>query len=326
MQHTIGYIINTDNDRIHLEYREMEYAPSVSIEWIDGVNSFSSLDEADPYEYDSAPIIRVVNGENITYYQRTLMLDEGINNFTVSVLIDGVEGKTSFIVEEYVPFLSHKVVGSEVYFSVSANKTQHKRYGTISFMHRANENINDILYIEQEECNISIMLEKCYADNGEYSVEYTINNNEFEYQFDTLTDKTDVNKQTLDFRLLLEGPHRSFFVKTIKQYVQIGEIDETYKYMDGEFYQRRQKLVKDRFVTYYAKVMVIDNMVYDLQSFDNGLKIEKRDNNLLITNFGRTFLCDDSFYLITICNYDDVKSECTIKITYADNPINTVVV
>jgi hypothetical protein len=75
------------------------------------------------------------------------MLDEGINNFTVSVLIDGVEGKTSFIVEEYVPFLSHKVVGSEVYFSVSANKTQHKRYGTISFMHRANENINDILYI-----------------------------------------------------------------------------------------------------------------------------------------------------------------------------------
>lgn len=326
MQHTIGYIINTDNDRIHLEYREMEYAPSVSIEWIDGVNSFSSLDEADPDEYDSAPIIRVVNGENITYYQRTLMLDEGINNFTVSVLIDGVEGKTSFIVEEYVPFLSHKVVGSEVYFSVSANKTQHKRYGTISFMHRANENINDILYIEQEECNISIMLEKCYADNGKYSVEYTINNNEFEYQFDTLTDKTDVNKQTLDFRLLLEGPHRSFFVKTIKQYVQIGEIDETYKYMDGEFYQRRQKLVKDRFVTYYAKVMVIDNMVYDLQSFDNGLKIEKRDNNLLITNFGRTFLCDDSFYLITICNYDDVKSECTIKITYADNPINTVVV
>lgn len=326
MQHTIGYIINTDNDRIHLEYREMEYAPSVSIEWIDGVNSFSSLDEADPDEYDSAPIIRVVDGENITYYQRTLMLDEGINNFTVSVLIDGVEGKTSFIVEEYVQFLSHKVVGSEVYFSVSANKTQHKRYGTISFMHRANENINDILYIEQEECNISIMLEKCYANNGEYSVEYTINNNEFEYQFDTLTDKTDVNKQTLDFRLLLEGPHRSFFVKSIKQYVQIGEIDETYKYMDGEFYQRRQKLVKDRFVTYYAKVMVIDNMVYDLQSFDNGLKIEKQGNNLLITNFGRTFLCDDSFYLITICNYDDVKSECTIKITYADKPINTVVV
>lgn len=319
MKHTIGYIINAYNDGVRMEYRNIESVPDTGIVWIDGVNSFTSLDDVDVNDYDSPTYIRIDDSGNYTYYRRTLMVDEGVNNFTISVLIDGVEGRTSFIVEEYVMFLTHKVVGSEVFVAVSANKTEIERIGTINIIYSSNDSIKATLFIEQEKCEVGLLLGKCVIDDGHEVTETMVNDTNWEYTFDTLTDQTDIDEQNLTFDVWSIGPHGKYFVKNITQYVQIGTLDDTYRLMDGEWYTRKSKYVEGRFVYYYGKVSVIDGFVYDTQKYDKGLKINAMPDKLSITNYGRVFMSKNSYYVVTICNYDNVKKECTITLRYDDN-------
>lgn len=319
MVHSIEYIIKTNSDSAHLEYRQTNYTPSESDVWVEGYNSFSDIGEADPDNLDSPLIVRVVDGGIITYYRRTLMVGEGVNNFTVSVLIDGIEGRTTFIVEEYTMFLNHRVVGSDIYVSVSANRTELERTGTITIKYTPNENIKTVLYIEQEKCEVGMLFGNCIIDrNGESSVDI-INSGEFEYTFDTLTDQTDGNMEKLTLDVAAIGPHRKYFVKTIRQYVQIGPLDDTYRLMGGEWYRRKTKYVKGRFVYYYAKVSVIDGQVYDVQKYDKGLKIDAMPDKISITNYGRVFMVPNSYYVVTLANYDNVKKECVAILRYSDN-------
>lgn len=324
MSHTIGYIIETNHiDDLRLEYLETSNVLYNQPTWIPGVNEFADISLVDPDDVESKDFVRVPDGDGgYTYYYKTLIVGQNTVDFRVSVVIDGDEGNNSFVYENNDSFVSTQRVATEIYVKVAKNKKRETRNSQIVISHRADPSVAVTLYIQQEARDIDIKILTCTVDG----VEFPINSKNFEYQFDTLTDKTDVYEQTLDFTLELKGITNKFYVKSIKEYVQIGEIDSTYKYDNGKYYKRRQKLVKGNFVTYYAEVMVVDNMAYNLKKYDNAFKIVKpADNKLTISNYGRVYFEPDAFYIITLCNYDDINETCTIKLTYANNPINTLI-
>ena len=322
MEHTIGYIIETDND-VRLEYVQAEYAPYYQPEWVQGVNDFSSITDVNPNEVGTPDLVRVTNGSDYTYYYKTLIVPWYTVNFRISVLIDGTEGNNSFVYDGYNSFVKTRRVGSEIYTTVQKNKHAEKREASITISYRSDDSVNTVVRIAQEPCDIKLKILTCEVNNGDNTVEYPVASDTFEYEFDTLTDKSDVQKQSLKFTMDVHGVRNRFFVKSIREYVEVGEIDQTYKYMDGKYYRRQQRYVDGDFVTYYAEAVVIDNMGYQMKNYDKAFHVETPNNNTVIfTNYGRVFLENNAFYLITLANYDDINTTCQIKITYANNPTN----
>jgi hypothetical protein len=322
MKHTISYIIETD-DNVRLQYVEMDYAPYYQPEWIHGINDFNSIDDVDPNEIGTPDIVRIFDGSIYRYYHKTLIVPFSTVNFRVSVLIDGFEGNNSFVYDGYNTFLKTRRVGSEIYTTVQKNKRNEERTAEIRISYSSDDSINTVLRILQEPCNIKLKIISCEANNGVETILYPVASDTFEYEFDTLTSKSDVQKQSLKFTMDVHGITNRFFVKSIREYVEIGEIDETYKYMDGKYYRRQQRYVDGDFVTYYAEATVIDNIGYQMKNYDKALHVDTPDNKTVIfTNYGRVFLENNAFYVITLANYDDINTTCQIKITYANNPTN----
>lgn len=322
MAHTIQYIIETDDD-VRLEYIESPYVPYFQPEWIEGVNDFNSIDDADPNNIDTPYLIRVSSSSGYAYYTKTLRLSWNTVNFRILILIDGAEGSNSFVYEGYNSFVKTKRVGSEIYATVQKNKHSESREAIINISYCSDDTINTTLRILQEPCDIQLKILTCEINNGNDTVEYAVASDAFEYEFDTLTDKSDIQKQSLKFTMDVHGITKRFFVKSIREYVDVGEIDETYKYMNGKYYRRQQRYIDGDFVTYYAEAVVIDNIGYQMKNYDKAFHIETPDNvTLILTNYGRVFLENNAFYIVTLANYDDINTTCQIKIKYANNPSN----
>ena len=322
MNHTISYIIET-NDNVRLQYVEMAYTPYYHPEWVHGINDFNSIGDVDPNEIGTPDIVRISDGSIYRYYHKTLIVPCSTVNFRVSVLIDGLEGNNSFVYDGYNTFLKTRRVGSEIYTTVQKNKRNEERTAEISISYSSDDTTNTVLRILQEPCNIKLKIISCEANNGNDTIVYPVASDTFEYEFDTLTSKSDVQKQSLKFTMDVHGVTNRFFVKSIREYVEVGEIDETYKYMDGKYYRRQQRYVDGDFVTYYAEATVIDNIGYQMKNYDKALYVDTPDNKTVIfTNYGRVFLENNAFYVITLANYDDINTTCQIKITYANNPSN----
>ena len=56
---------------------------------------------------------------------------------------------------------------------------------------------------------------------------------------------------------------------------------------------------------------------YIYSSFDGGFIYVKKPNTLLIRNYGRPFLLEDDYYIITLCHEDYREIKAKIKITYS---------
>lgn len=326
MQHTIGYIIETD-DNVRLEYVQTSYTPYYQPVWEHGVNEFDDISDVDPNSVDTPYLVRVPNGVDYDYFLKTLRTPWSTTNFRIVVLIDGVEGNNSFVYDGYNSFVKTHRVSSEIYTTVQKNKYKTERDATITLSYRSDDGINTTIRILQEPCDIKLKILTCEINDGASIIEVPVASDSFEYQFDTLTDKSDYNKQSLRFTMDVHGVRNKFFVKCIKEYVEIGEIDQTYKYMNGKYYQRQQRYVDGDFVSYYAEAVVIDNIGYQLKTYDNAFQVETPDNNtVIVSNYGRVYLENNAFYLITLANYDDINTVCEIKITYANNPTNYLTV
>ena len=325
MVHTIGYIIETDDD-VRLEYSQSSFVPYSQPVWEYGVNEFDNISDVNPNDVDTPDLVRVINGSDYDYYYKTLFVPWGSVSFRVSVLVDGVEGSNSFVYDEYTTFIKTRKVGSEIYVNVQKNKRREKRDGNITISYRSDDSINRVIRIIQAPCDTKLKILSCEVNDGENIVEIPVASDTFEYQFDTLTDKTDFTKQSLKFTMDVRGLRNKFFVKSVREYVEVGEIDETYKYMDGKYYKRMQKYTNGNFVTYYAEATVIDNIAYTYRNYDNAFKVENPSNNTIVfTNFGRIFMENNAFYMITLANYDDINVTCEINLTYANNPTNLMI-
>lgn len=318
MRHTIGYIIESD-DNVWIDYVHSDSIPYTQPEWVEGVNEFADISQVDPYDYNTPVFVRVGDGNEWDYYFKTLHVPQTLTNFKISVLIDGVEGNTSFVYSGYNSFIQTKRVGSEIYTTVTRNNKKVERSGNIRINYSSDTTCATTVYITQEACEISLNMVGCNVDdNGEESY-IPINSKDFTYTFDTLTEKTDGWEQRLTFDMDIQGIHKKYFIKSIKQYVEVGDIDNTYTYIDGKYYQRQQKLVNDGFVTYYAEVPVIGNKAYRIKPYDKGLKtVIGTDKSFTITNYGRMFLEANAFYVVTLANYDDISDTCNITLYYAD--------
>lgn len=325
MAHTIGYILETD-DNITLEYTQMEFAPYFQPEWEYGVNEFASISDVNPNDFGSPDLVRCPSGTNYLYYLKTLYVPWQTTSFRVSVVIDGVEGNNSFAYDSYIPFVKTKRVGTEIYCTVLKNKKKEERTGNLTINYRSDESVSTTINIVQKPCEIELKLLSCMVNDGSNEREILIGSSSFEYQFDTLTDRTDCDKQSLVFELDIRGWRNKYFIKSVKEYFSVGEIDETYKLKNGKYYHRETKLVNGEVVTYYNEALVIDNIAYKYKNYDNGLSIKiDEDKKLRIANYGRIYMEENALYLITLANSDDINKTCTIKLTYANNPINLFV-
>lgn len=145
------------------------------------------------------------------------------------------------------------------------------RVETIIFSHKLNP-LNKIeLEIVQKTPEYSLFLTN---ESGEEEV------NEKEITFDTLTEKTDVNKEIKS--VYVKSKNGKPFISNIREYAKFKNTDED-----------------------FVRV-----------KYDMGLQIEIKDNKINIINYGQSNLYYDFYYEIPVKNTKDVYNESIIRVRY----------
>lgn len=145
------------------------------------------------------------------------------------------------------------------------------RVETIIFSHKLNP-LNKIeLEIVQKTPEYSLFLTN---ESGEEEV------NEMEINFDTLTEKTDVNKEIKS--VYVKSKNGKPFISNIREYAKFKNTDED-----------------------FVRV-----------KYDMGLQIEIKDNKINIINYGQSNLYYDFYYEIPVKNTKDVYNESIIRVRY----------
>lgn len=145
------------------------------------------------------------------------------------------------------------------------------RVETIIFSHKLNP-LNKIeLEIVQKTPEYSLFLTN---ESGEEEV------NEKEITFDTLTEKTDVNKEIKS--VYVKSKNGKPFISNIREYAKFKNTDED-----------------------FVRV-----------KYDMGLQIEIKDDKINIINYGQSNLYYDFYYEIPVKNTKDVYNESIIRVRY----------
>lgn len=120
---------------------------------------------------------------------------------------------------------------------------------------------------------------------------YGISVNKSQIVFDTLLDEDDVDKEVCDVIVTTTNGIEDFGIGSIVEKVDVE--------LDGN-----------------------DDNDYIIK-YDNGLKLTKIGTNLLrITNYGRVFLTDNAYYIITLYHKNNSKSTAKIVVRYTDSGTN----
>lgn len=319
--HILSYILETD-DNVSLEYVLEEYEPYFQPEWEHGFNEFNDIGDVDPYSVDSPYMVRIDDGNNqYSYYTKTVIVPWKGASVRISVLIDGVEGNPSFRYEGYNGYIKTKKVGSEIYATISSNDDDEYREGNITVTHSSDKNAVTNVKIRQIGCDFNIGFLSCIINNGVNPPFETLpeTSDVFEYTFNKLTAINEPNKQSISLSVMVNGVSNRFFIKNIDEYTCIGEIDDTYTYINGKYYKDMPKWVNGEYVTSRIEVMVVDNMVYYPQKYDNVFEINTNGSDLLtITNYGRVYMPDKVMYIITLSNYDKITNTCQLVLRYSE--------
>lgn len=313
--HTLSYYIETNNDEIRLEYREIQYTPA-SVIWQNGVNAFRYLNQVDPEEVGSPEYVRIGLNE-YAYYKKYLIVPVRETTFSIHVLVDGSEDNTSFNYDVFSDFMTCTTCGSEIIVSTKTNNDLLPKNSSFTIKHNTGNADNLYISVYQDYTHVQLAFESYTAESFGEVATGTIQGLTFEHTFKWLTEKTSPSSEKLTLELLVIGPRNRFFVKSIEKYDSLGELDDTYVYSNGGYFRVKQKYTDGEMVTYHDPVIVGDNgLVYDDVRYENDLDIVVSGNNLVVTNYGRCFLSEDAFYVITLANSDDVTNVCTLTIRY----------
>lgn len=121
--------------------------------------------------------------------------------------------------------------------------------------------------------------------------DYYISVDKTQIIFDTLLDEDDADKEVCDVIVTTTNGIEDFGIGSIVEKVDVGLNGN-----DGDDYTIK---------------------------YDNGLKLTKVNTNLLrITNYGRVFLEDNSYYIITLYHKNNPRSTAKIEIRYTDSGTN----
>lgn len=313
----LSYIVETNGENgVRVEYRILDYTPQ-NVVW-DENNTFadaSGFPEADAF--NSPEYVRAgVNG-NYSYYRRMITLPAKSVSFSLYVLSDGV--RIPFTCDIFGTFLSALQQGGSFLVTSKTNTSGFDRDSTVS--------VTDSIYgvtlqipVRQEYTPIRMALLSYAYENIEGSNEGDINSDEFEHTFHWLTDKTSPNKETLEIEVAVSGPRNGYVVRDISEYAYAGEIDENYvvSLNGGGVYETTQVCYGNGLLTSSEPVVFdqITQSIFKKVKYDNDLKVVRDGRFVRITNYGRCFLQEDAYYVITLSNVDDLDDTAKIVVRY----------
>ena len=157
----------------------------------------------------------------------------------------------------------------------------------------------------------------------------TINDVSFEYTFNWLTSKTSPDKEILEVEVLSTGSRNGYIIRDVSEYVYVGELDSSYTVSGttGNYYHTTQTCDGEN-ILMVSEEVIFDTLtegVYKKVKYNSDLKIVKNKNFLKIINYGRCFLQDDAYYVITLSNVDDLNENVNIIIRYVDKKNDEII-
>ena len=319
----ISYVVETNGENgVNVVYYPLETPPH-SIEWIIGVNSFGiSQNLPDPEDYNSPEYVRKADFNGYMYFVRTIMLPPKSSSFLLSVLVDGTEQNGFFMYEVFGQRVDVKQYNGALMVSVPTNLSLENKYYTINLKASRYTETAEV-HIVQEYTHLHLSL-KSFVSSGLYGEdEGDINQLTYDHDFHWLTQKTSIDSENIKFFVKAIGPRNGFYVKRIKEYAYAGLLDWRFIYspQTHKYYEIVQEFSGGELHRNYVEVIYnqYNGSVYREVNYNDDLKIEKFDDSIIVTNYGRCFMQDDAYYVITLANADDSNVTATITINYVSD-------
>ncbi|MBP5722456.1 MAG: hypothetical protein J6X18_02590 [Bacteroidales bacterium] len=329
MSSHVSYIIETNGENgVRLDYQQIGYAPSSVQQWESGVNSFGVGEELPPADSQDSPLfVRQGSGGTWTYYRKSIVMPSKTSKFLISVLVDGSEDNGGFVYETFTSFFNTTMDGGFISVTSRTNTGANEREGTISITDNTyGETI--LIYVVQEHTSIGIGL-AYYRSNGlsgENEGEI-LTHSSFTHTFYWLTDKHSINNESLEIDVAVTGPRNGFIIRDISKYAYDGELDDTcvFSVETGKYYRMMQKCLNGGLETVYEEIIFNPDTeaVYTKVRYENDLKITKVGDKIVVTNYGRCFIQDDAYYVLTLSNVDDLDNKAYIIIRYDSDDLAT---
>lgn len=309
--------------------------------WVYGVNAFYS--EADFRSHytqgtiteQSPDHVRVDDGSGYIYFIKTLAFPNDSVQIVMTVAVEGDTNNNSFEIScdcEWAELIRNR---NTIRLLTISNFNTYDRNGTITIRNNLNARDRIMIPLVQDAMAYGIKIETVkYTNNN--GVEQTLNYlpvNEFPVTLDTLTDKTDTANETITAMIWSNAAEGKFNIKTVRKYEPIGTMDDQslgVTLIDDQYYATMRRVnTQGQTVIYRRKVTVIDNIVYVIKKYDNGLKAyttyRTEENNttireLALVNYGRVFMVNGCFYEFVLCNADERNVVATLTVKFSDNP------
>lgn len=324
MSSHLSYIIETNGENgVEAVWHLLSYVPN-SIVWEENVNSFSSVDLfPNPESVDSPDYVRAGNG-TYEYYRKAIEMPSKAASFILSVLIDGSEENGGFYYDSFSSFLTITKDVSVLNVCSKDNLGATVREGIIKITSNQYNETEEV-YIVQNYTPVHLILESFVYEGLDGIIANTINSNLFEHAFYWLTNETSPNSERLTIEVLATGPRNGFIVKDVEKYVYEGELNNLYTYSstNQKYYKTLQKCSDGGLETVYEEVIYDESTSSVLKKikYENDLNIVKNGNTITITNYGRCFLQNDAYYVITLANVDKMNITNKITIKYRDESL-----
>lgn len=316
---SLGYIVETNGENgVLVFYHPLNYVPQ-DVEW-DAHNTVPNGSVLpNPELYDSPEYVRRIENGTYAYYRRSILVPSKPSTFSLYVLRDGTRSEYSY--EEYSSFLTLFRQGDALLVKSRANVSGSEREGAISLA----LNIDGgtlIVPIVQEYEPVRMMLlgYRCECSGGEEIG--TINNVRYEHTFHYLTNQMSPNKERLEIDVKSTGPRSNYVIRDISEFVYVGEVGVSgyYSSSSGTYFQTTTTCDGGN-VLIASEELIFDNVtegIYKKVEYCSDLKVVKNGSTIIITNYGRCFLQNDAYYVITLSNVDDLRESCHIIIRYVD--------
>ena len=318
----LSYIVETNGENgVRLEYHLLDYVP-LDVVW-DGTNTIPEGSELpDVEESDSPEYVRRMENGAYSYYRRVILMPSKSATFSLCILSD--ETLVEYSYDAYSSFLTLFRQGDALLVTSRTNVSGDDLNGVISVVSNlSGETLTVPVF--QEYGPIRMRLLTYEYENMDGDGNGIINDVTFEHTFHWLTQKTSPDKETLEVEVWASGPRNGFIIRDVSEYAYVGELDESYVYSttSNSYYQTVQSCDGGNLL------MVSEDVIFDTQyqgvfkkvRYNSDLKIVRGGNSVKITNYGRCFLQEDAYYVITLANVDDLGETASIAIKYeSDEP------
>lgn len=316
----LTYIIETNGENgVYIQYHQLDYTPQ-DVVWDYG-NTYSEGSVLPDAGLSVSPeYVRRLEDGVYAYYRRVVVMPSKSASFSLYVLRDEVP--VEYIYEDFSSFLMLFRQGNGLLVKSKTNVSGDERNGVISIKcNIGGETL--IVPVVQEYTPIRIRL-LSYEYNGfEYEGSGLIDDVIYEHTFHWLTSKMSPDKETLEIEIASFGPRNGYIIRDISEYAYVGGVDDTYVVSGttGKYYQTKQSCDGGNIL------MVADEVIFNTSSsgiykkvdYKNDLNVIRDGKILKIVNYGRCFLQEDAYYVITLSNVDDLRETATIIVRYEDD-------